>query len=85
QLVEGVVARLMKQRSVSLNALIDDDGSSGGGGAKGVFVGVAGENAKVVPFYHRVGFRLWQPEGAEKGRRDEGETILMLREFPGDE
>lgn len=41
----------------------------------GVYVGIAGENDKVVPFYERMGFRIF----GEKGR----ETILMVREFSG--
>lgn len=43
----------------------------------GVYVGIAGENDKVVPFYERMGFRMF----GEKAR----ETILMVREFSGEE
>lgn len=42
---------------------------------KGVHIGVAWENRKVVPFYERVGFRVY-----EAGQR-EGGTIWMVREF----
>lgn len=51
---------------------------SGGGGldcGRGVHIGVAWENKKVVPFYERVGFRVY-----EAGWR-EGGTIWMVFEF----
>ncbi|KAM5346394.1 hypothetical protein ACJ41O_009399 [Fusarium nematophilum] len=59
-------------------------GGGGGGICRGVYVGVAGENSKVVPFYERMGFQIWHEKG--RGGREEAsqdETIMMVREFPG--
>lgn len=45
----------------------------GGGGNSGVWVGVAEDNAKVVPFYERMGFRLWQDEAEDDdGNKTDG-------------
>ena len=41
---------------------------------KGIWLGVAGDNGKVVPFYQRMGFRL-------KERNAEGKTIFMVRDL----
>ncbi|KAK7716210.1 hypothetical protein SLS64_003362 [Diaporthe eres] len=51
-----------------------------GGGAgldcgRGVHIGVAWENKKVVPFYEKVGFRVYE------GGQREGGTIWMVYEF----
>lgn len=59
-------------------ASVRDAVRQGGGGldcGKGVHIGVAWENKKVVPFYERVGFRVYEP-----GQR-EGGTICMVYEF----
>ncbi|KAK7422939.1 hypothetical protein QQZ08_009297 [Neonectria magnoliae] len=66
------------------------------GGGSGVWVGVAEDNAKVVPFYLRMGFRLWDEgddgdeaedcgaeEGKPKRRVQGGGGIVLVREFPG--
>ncbi|KAI0395243.1 hypothetical protein F5Y17DRAFT_208132 [Xylariaceae sp. FL0594] len=42
---------------------------------EGVHIGIARENSKVVPFYDRVGFRLFRP-GQSEG------TIWMVRDIP---
>lgn len=59
-------------------ASVRDAVREGGGGldcGKGVHIGVAWENKKVVPFYERVGFREY-----EAGQR-EGGTIWMVYDF----
>lgn len=59
-------------------ASVRDAVREGGGGldcGRGVHIGVAWENKKVVPFYERVGFRL-----SEAGQR-EGGTIWMVHDF----
>ncbi|KAI9900473.1 hypothetical protein N3K66_004735 [Trichothecium roseum] len=42
-------------------------------GTRGLWIGVAGENGRVVPFYERLGFRVWD--------RGEG-GIRMVRDIP---
>lgn len=44
------------------------------GTAKGVWLGVGGENAKVVPFYERLGFRVME-------RQQTSTTIIMVRDY----
>lgn len=44
------------------------------GTAKGVWLGVGGENAKVVPFYERLGFRVLKRDLATT-------TITMVRDY----
>lgn len=44
---------------------------------RGVHIGVAWENKKVVPFYEKVGFRVYE------GGQREGGTIWMVYEFVG--
>lgn len=74
----------------------DGDGAAGN---PGVWLGVAEDNVKVVPFYERRGFQLWEPsepfesqdthngdkaEGGRPKRRVKGDHgIVMVREFPG--
>lgn len=62
-------------------ASVRDVVQEGGGGldcGKGVHIGVAWENQKVVPFYEKVGFRVY-----ETGQR-EGGTIWMVYDFAGE-
>jgi hypothetical protein len=57
---------------------VEGEGGGGGGGldyGKGVHIGVGWENKKVVPFYERVGFRVYEDCYME------GETIWMVYEF----
>ncbi|KAL1867333.1 hypothetical protein Daus18300_006452 [Diaporthe australafricana] len=59
-------------------ASVRDAVEAGGGGldcGRGVHIGVAGENKKVVPFYERVGFRVY--EGGER----EGGNVWMVSEL----
>ncbi|KAH6894452.1 hypothetical protein B0T10DRAFT_480489 [Thelonectria olida] len=46
----------------TVRALGDEQKKDAGGG---VWIGVAADNAKVVPFYERMGFRLWEEEDDE--------------------
>lgn len=45
-----------------------------GGVSKGIWIGVAGDNGKVVPFYEKQGFRI-------KERPVESKTFFMVRDF----
>jgi hypothetical protein len=36
-------------------------------GCEGVWIGVAGDNSKVVAFYEKMGYRLWEREGKKAG------------------
>ncbi|KAL7820669.1 hypothetical protein V8C26DRAFT_392942 [Trichoderma gracile] len=45
-----------------------------GSESRGVWIGVAGDNGKVVPFYERVGFRI-------KERPVESKTFFMVRDY----
>lgn len=59
-------------------ASVRDTVREGGGGldcGRGVHIGVAWENKKVVPFYEKVGFRVYE------GGQREGGTIWMVYEF----
>lgn len=42
---------------------------------RGIWIGIAAENDKVVPFYEKSGFRLWQREGK---RKQEGSFCMVL-------
>lgn len=50
------------------------DGVKGTEGPKGIWLGVAGENSKVVKFYERMGFKL-------KDRAKDTTSITMVRDF----
>ncbi len=51
-----------------------DDSSSSSGKSRGIWLGVGGENSKVVPFYEKLGFRV-------KEREVKTSTIIMVRDY----
>lgn len=70
RLLERTVRALEEEGQGSADASVE----GGGGGGGGVWVGVAADNAKVVPFYEKMGFRLWGDDEREK-EKHEGEHI----------
>lgn len=51
--------------------------SVAGAGARGIHIGVSGENTKVLPFYEKCGFRV-EPGGAA-----DGGSVWMVRDLAG--
>lgn len=47
--------------------------------SKGVFLGMASDNTRVIPFYERLGFRLWKNDDEDEG------TLTMVKEFSGED
>ncbi|KAI5464853.1 hypothetical protein BGZ63DRAFT_401764 [Mariannaea sp. PMI_226] len=73
KLLERTVGALSQhqQQQQQQKQQVGGEGRAGGG----VWVGVAADNAKVVPFYERMGFRPGE-DNVNKG------AILLVREFP---
>ncbi|KAJ3477759.1 hypothetical protein NLG97_g8752 [Lecanicillium saksenae] len=60
-----------------LEALVESMRKEQGQGedeSKGIWLGVGGENDKVVPFYEKLGFRV-------KEREIKTSTIIMVRDY----
>lgn len=80
-LLEGWQGRGWGRRMIAafVASVKDAVRESGGGGGlncgRGVHIGMGWENKKVVPFYERVGFRVYEDCYME------GETIWMVYEF----
>ncbi|KAI9151607.1 hypothetical protein HJFPF1_08814 [Paramyrothecium foliicola] len=65
---KGWGRRLIERFVESVRAAAGDGSNSG----KGIWIGVAGENSKVVPFYERVGFRV---------KREGDGSICMVKDL----
>jgi hypothetical protein len=61
---KGWGGRLLERTVRALEGEQEKNAVAGGGG---VWIGVAADNGKVVPFYERMGFRLWE----DKDNHDE--------------
>lgn len=44
-------------------------------GSRGIWLGVASDNKKVVPFYEKLGFKVWVREGAAGG------SVYMVKDY----
>jgi GNAT superfamily N-acetyltransferase len=67
---QGWGKQLISRFVESIRDVAQRDGSV----SKGIWIGVAGDNGKVVPFYEKQGFRI-------KQRPVESKTYFMVREF----
>ncbi|KAH7311635.1 acetyltransferase [Stachybotrys elegans] len=56
-----------------IERFVEEAGGRRGSGGKGIWIGVAGDNAKVVPFYEKMGFRVWRWEA--------GNGICMVKDW----
>ena len=72
-----LIERFVESVKEAAAAASGKEGEGGGGYdyGKGIQLGVAAENTKVVPFYEKVGFRVYP--GGEK----EGGNVWMVRDL----
>lgn len=59
-----------------IEAFVESVKRSGQDFGQGIWIGIAGENGKVVKFYEKLGFRI-----AEKPGKGESEGIQMVRDI----
>ncbi|KAF7547943.1 hypothetical protein G7046_g8853 [Stylonectria norvegica] len=60
-----------------LERVVESLAAAAGNGGGGVWVGVAGDNVRVVPFYEKMAFRVWEGESIWDG------VVTMVRDFRG--